>query len=53
MHAKFWSEDLKGGDYSDDLGTDGRMILHCILGKLAEKLWTEFTWLRIGTNGGL
>jgi hypothetical protein len=26
MHAKFWSEDVKGRDHSDDQGVDGRII---------------------------
>jgi hypothetical protein len=33
MHKKCWSEVLKGGDYSEDLGIDGRITLEWILGK--------------------
>jgi len=33
MHSKFWSENLKGRDHSEDLGVDGRILLECILGK--------------------
>jgi hypothetical protein len=29
----FWSEDLKGRHYSEDLGVDGHVILEWILGK--------------------
>jgi hypothetical protein len=33
MHAKFRSENLKGGDHSENLGVDGKIISECILGK--------------------
>jgi hypothetical protein len=33
MHVKFWSENLKERDHLEDIGTDGKMILECILGK--------------------
>jgi hypothetical protein len=33
MHTKFWSENLKGRDYSEDLGVDGKMILEWTKGK--------------------
>jgi len=26
MHKKFWPENLKGRDYSEDLGVDGKII---------------------------
>jgi hypothetical protein len=32
MHTKFWSENLKGRDYLEDLGIDGKIILEWILG---------------------
>jgi hypothetical protein len=38
MHAKFWSENLKGRDYSEDLGVDGKIILEWILGKHGGKM---------------
>jgi hypothetical protein len=31
MSSKFWSDYLKGRDYSKDLGVDGKMILEWIL----------------------
>jgi hypothetical protein len=43
----------EGGDQSEDLYIDGKIILECILGKYGEKLWTEFVWIRVGTSGGL
>jgi hypothetical protein len=27
MHTKFWSENLKGRDHSEDIDVDGSMIL--------------------------
>jgi hypothetical protein len=52
MHTKFWSKNLKGRDYSEELDSDGKIILEWILGKYDWKVWTEFIWLRIGTSGG-
>jgi hypothetical protein len=42
----------KTWNHSEDLGLDGR-ITSAVLRKQGEKVWTEFIWLRIGTNGGL
>jgi hypothetical protein len=50
---KFWSENLKVRDQSEDLHVDGRIILEWILVKYIGKVWTGFIWLRIGTSGGL
>jgi hypothetical protein len=33
MHIKFWLGNLKGRDYMEDLGIDGRIILEWIIGK--------------------
>jgi hypothetical protein len=33
MHAKVWLENVKGGDYLDDIGVDERIILHWIFEK--------------------
>jgi hypothetical protein len=50
---KFWSENLKGRDLSEDLGEDGRITLEWVLGKQCRKVWNGFIWLRIGTGGRL
>jgi hypothetical protein len=36
MHTRFWLENLKGRDHSEDLGIDGKIILEWILGKWGE-----------------
>jgi hypothetical protein len=52
MHVQFWSENLDGRDYSEDLGVDGKVILQRVLRKYGRNVWTGFTWLKIGTSGG-
>jgi hypothetical protein len=37
MHGEIWSDNLKGRNYSEDLGVDGRIILEWILEK-----WSGF-----------
>jgi hypothetical protein len=39
-------------DHLEDLGVDGK-ILEWLLGDWGGKMWDGFTWLRIGTSGGL
>jgi hypothetical protein len=53
MGTKFWSENLKGRNHSEDLSVDKKMILEWILGKQNGKVWTVFVWLRTGASGGL
>jgi hypothetical protein len=53
MCTKFWSEHLKGRDYSEELIVDGRIILEWILRKYNGKILTGFIWVRIETSGGL
>jgi len=38
MHTKVWLEKLKGRYCSEDVGTDGRIILELILKKLGGKI---------------
>jgi hypothetical protein len=37
----------------EDQGVDGRMGSKLTLGRLVGGVWSGFTWLRIGTAGGL
>jgi hypothetical protein len=53
MHTVFWLGNLKGRDYSEDLGVDGKIILEWIWERDFGKVWTGFIWLRNGTTGGL
>jgi hypothetical protein len=40
-------------DHSEDRGVDWRIGSKWILGRLAGGGWSGFSWLRIGTGGGL
>jgi hypothetical protein len=53
MRTKFWSENLKGRDHSEDMGIDGKIILQRMLGKYGGKTLTLWIWLRIGANDRL
>jgi hypothetical protein len=52
VHIGFWWGDLREGEHLGDLGVDGKIILKLIFKKW-DGAWTELTWLRIGTGGGL
>jgi hypothetical protein len=52
MHTKFWSESLKGRDYSKYLGIDEKIILKCILRTGGGNMWSGFIWLMTGTRDG-
>jgi hypothetical protein len=43
----------KGKDHLKDQGVDGRMGSKWTFGRLVGAVWSGFTWLRIGTVGGL
>jgi hypothetical protein len=43
----------EGKSYLEDQGVDGRMGSKWTLGRLDRGVWSGFTWLRIGTVGGL
>jgi len=53
MHTKFWLENLKGRDHSEDVGVDGSIILEWFSEKLGGKAWTECICVRTGTSDGL
>jgi hypothetical protein len=52
VYRVLW-ESLKEREHSEDRGEDGRMESKWILGRLVGGVWSGFTWLRIGTVGGL
>jgi hypothetical protein len=49
--TRFWWESQKERDRSEDAGVNGKMGSKSILRRLAERVWSGFTWLRIGTGG--
>jgi len=48
----FWWGNLRERDQWGDPGVDGRIILRRIFRKWDARVWTESSWLRIGTGGG-
>jgi hypothetical protein len=53
MNKIFYLGNLKGRDHLEDLSVDWNIILKWILENKCGKVWTGFSWFRIGTNGGL
>jgi hypothetical protein len=49
----FWWESRKEKDRLKDQGVDGRMGSKWTLVRFVRGVWSGFTWLRIGTVGGL
>jgi len=47
----FWWGNLRERDHLGDPGVDGRIILRRIVRKCDVEVWTEQSWLRIGTGG--
>jgi hypothetical protein len=47
MHADFLSENLKGGDHSENLGKDKRLILEQVLG------WEGVDWIHVAQDENL
>jgi hypothetical protein len=52
VNTGFWWVDQREGDYLEDPGVDGRIILKWIFKKW-DGAWTGLMWLRIGTGGEL
>jgi len=50
MHTGYWWGNLRERDHLTDPGIDERIILRRIFGKWDVVLWTESSWLRIGTG---
>jgi hypothetical protein len=52
LHTGFRWENLRVGDFLEDPGINGRIILKWIFQKW-DGAWTGLMWLRIGAGGGL
>jgi hypothetical protein len=49
---KILARRAKGGDHSEDVEANGKIILEWIFGKLSGKMWTGFILLRTRKSGG-
>jgi hypothetical protein len=50
MNTKFRSEDPRGRDHLEDLDVDEKLIWKRILKKYGGRIWTGFSWLRVGAT---
>ena len=50
MHTAFWYGMLKERDNLHNLDADGRILYDRTLQYYNVKIWTEFLWLKTGTN---
>jgi hypothetical protein len=53
MFTGFWLGGQKGSDHWEDLSVDRRITLSWTLGRQGSMGRTRFSWLRIGSSGGL
>ena len=51
-YTGYWWGNLKERGHLEDPSVDGMMILRWIFRKWGVGMWTESSWLRIGTGGG-
>jgi hypothetical protein len=47
MHIIFLSENLKGRDHSEDIGSDGKIMLKWILGEIG---WEGVDWMHLAQD---
>jgi len=50
VYTGFWWGNLSEKDHLEDPGIEGRIILRWIFRKWGVEIWTESSWLRIGTG---
>lgn len=53
MHTGFRCENVKEGDRLEDLGSDGKTVLKCIIKKNGGRVWIGLIWLSLGISGTL
>jgi hypothetical protein len=53
MFTGFWLGGPKASDHWEDLGIGGRITLRWTLWRLGSMGRTGFSWLKIGSSGGL
>jgi hypothetical protein len=46
MNTKMWSENVKGGNYAEDVLVNGKIILEWILTRTVSEGWTGVIWLK-------
>jgi hypothetical protein len=52
VYTGFWWGNLRQRDHLEDQGVDGRIILRWMFRKWEVGVWTEWSWLGIGTGDG-
>jgi hypothetical protein len=52
VYTVCWWGKFRERDHLEDPEIDGRIILRWILRKWEGVVWTGWSWLRIGTDGG-
>jgi hypothetical protein len=52
VHTEFWWGNLREGDYLEDLGLCGIIILKRIVRKSVGRAWIGLIWLRTGVSEG-
>ena len=52
VYTGYWWGNLRESDHLGDPDVDGRIILRWIFKKWDVLVWTQSSWLRIGTCGG-
>jgi hypothetical protein len=53
MHTNLYLENLKGRDYTGDMGISESMVVEQVLKKQSLKMWNGFSWLMIRITVGL
>jgi hypothetical protein len=53
MCTIFCFEKVKGRDHSEDLDSDGKIMLEIMLGKYGGRMLTGCIWIGIRTSGGM